>query len=672
MKITQIQIKNFKCFRDVTLMLDPDLNVFTGVNNSGKTTVLEALALWVECFTKLLWKTSKHDRKRGINPGQYRLDHSQPYYEPPANVISVRSPNFYSIFYNRESKQPIGIGCVIENNGSRFELEFGIKATRGSNYQILFLSDDRLDHVSFNQAFEHFPDPIGLMYAAPVAAILPVEQFQTEPKLSYLINTRQSTQVLRNRLYRLYSRSVQRWSEMLEDVSEILDAKVEITFDSDAQSDIEVLCNATVGARDVPKDISLLGSGSLQIIEILLNLYSNKRDLNLVLLDEPDSHIHRDIQRRLMSVISREPNHQVFISTHSESLIRSVAPKHVFHLEANATTQAAPHTYHPIVNTSSAGARIGLQPSPYIKVLTALGNENALDYLNALEADRLILVEGEDDARYIEAIRDRHGPRQRQLSAMYWSFNGLDTLLDQIGAYKDIFKQFRNQDSLWEKAVMVFDRDRLTTDQRTEVMSKLTDKLAIPVYIWCSYTIEATLLSDLECFTQLLLSALDLEADPKQQATVIELVEREHQRLCENFREQLHTDKFESELKDVTENRRKKIAKLLKLKTAPGIPTGDLKRVQVYRADAKAGLDQDRCDHLARKEDVEAIVRAVYQHVGQPFDARTWFEELIKASSSRTRFAQWGELLDVLQASPSRATSASAPRPRRARRARKG
>ncbi|MFD8974350.1 DUF3696 domain-containing protein [Streptomyces sp. NPDC059593] len=42
--ISQLKIKNFKCFRDVTLPLRP-LTVLTGVNGGGKSTVLQALLL---------------------------------------------------------------------------------------------------------------------------------------------------------------------------------------------------------------------------------------------------------------------------------------------------------------------------------------------------------------------------------------------------------------------------------------------------------------------------------------------------------------------------------------------------------------------------------------------------------------------------------------------------
>ena len=44
--LTKIVVRNFKRFRDVTIELG-DPVVFIGPNNSGKTTALQALALWL-------------------------------------------------------------------------------------------------------------------------------------------------------------------------------------------------------------------------------------------------------------------------------------------------------------------------------------------------------------------------------------------------------------------------------------------------------------------------------------------------------------------------------------------------------------------------------------------------------------------------------------------------
>jgi predicted ATP-dependent endonuclease of OLD family len=39
------------------------LNVMTGYNNSGKTTILEVILLWNEFYIKLMYKTTVNDKK---------------------------------------------------------------------------------------------------------------------------------------------------------------------------------------------------------------------------------------------------------------------------------------------------------------------------------------------------------------------------------------------------------------------------------------------------------------------------------------------------------------------------------------------------------------------------------------------------------------------------------
>jgi predicted ATP-binding protein involved in virulence len=44
MHIQQVQIKNFRCFENLTVNLNPDVNIFVGNNGSGKSAVLDAIA----------------------------------------------------------------------------------------------------------------------------------------------------------------------------------------------------------------------------------------------------------------------------------------------------------------------------------------------------------------------------------------------------------------------------------------------------------------------------------------------------------------------------------------------------------------------------------------------------------------------------------------------------
>jgi predicted ATP-binding protein involved in virulence len=43
MHIQQVKIKNFRCFEDLTVNLNPDVNIFVGNNGSGKSAVLDAI-----------------------------------------------------------------------------------------------------------------------------------------------------------------------------------------------------------------------------------------------------------------------------------------------------------------------------------------------------------------------------------------------------------------------------------------------------------------------------------------------------------------------------------------------------------------------------------------------------------------------------------------------------
>jgi len=71
MYISEFRVKNFKSFKDATFHFNSDLNVFTGINNAGKTTVLEAIALWNECFAKTITKASKKNMTYKYSAGDF-------------------------------------------------------------------------------------------------------------------------------------------------------------------------------------------------------------------------------------------------------------------------------------------------------------------------------------------------------------------------------------------------------------------------------------------------------------------------------------------------------------------------------------------------------------------------------------------------------------------------
>ncbi|MGL5085806.1 MAG: ATP-dependent nuclease, partial [Clostridium sp.] len=403
MKLSKLHIQNFKSFENITINFNQDINIFTGVNNAGKSTVLEAMALWSECFNLLIKQSLRVQPKLSIAKGDYKLG-DQTNLFPYNQIISVRSPNFEDIFYNLDTSKTVIINSTVVNDEkNNIDIGFSITRGNGGNYQIVLVNYSEFNYKKFNDFFNNFPNPINIIYASPINSLLPYEEFQTLPKISNKVKCRESLSVLRNRLYQL-KKSAQLFPQFLKDLSYILtDGLEEIAFTmlGDEHKDVSLDINIRIGGKDIFKSLSLLGSGTLQMIEILLSLYEDSKELQIVLLDEPDSHIHRDIQKRLLYILTyHTKGTQIFLTTHNESLIRSSKPDHLFYLEKNIKTKI----YNPIVSNELTTKKVGLQSSHHIKILKELGSETGLDIINALEADRLFLVEGSTDARAIEII----------------------------------------------------------------------------------------------------------------------------------------------------------------------------------------------------------------------------------------------------------------------------
>lgn len=140
-------------------------------------------------------------------------------------------------------------------------------------------------------------------------------------------------------------------------------------------------------------------SGTIQIIALMMSvmyfLYSNKYTKNAVLLlDEPDVHIHSDLQYQfikfLISVI-KDKDHKVFIATHSSSIISGF--------------ENEPDAY---IATKKVNSVEFLQINDSVRdILPALG-AHSLSYV--FNKAPLLLIEGGDDfSVWNHAIRKSKG-----------------------------------------------------------------------------------------------------------------------------------------------------------------------------------------------------------------------------------------------------------------------
>ena len=649
MKISKIQIKNFKSFQDVTVDLDPDFNVFTGVNNSGKTNLLEAIALWHECFNKLIRQAGK-GYKELYKKGDYILGHTTEKYFPYETIKTVRTSNIDDIFYQRDTTAPLELSINLNKVDINLEIGFSIK-TSGLNYVIELLNYNQYNFRGFNEFFENFPNPISASFASPVATIRTEERFVTRPQIIESIQKRESVEVVRNRLYNLYydtTRNENLYDNFIGDLSYILfnnEKRIEFFPKSDIKKDIKSVIDYKIESQDIEKDISLLGSGTLQIIVILLNLYAPEktRDLNLILFDEPDSHIHRDIQKRLIDTVLRfSTNTQIFLTTHNETLIRQVPLHQLFHIENRPQ-----YNYNALSRQELlVEPRFkGIYPSSLNPIISSLGNSNGLDFINAVEADKIIFVEGQDDAKAIYTLLQKNTIGINTKKYSFWVMGGVSQIFKDLPSYKKIFQLIKNQQNLWQKSVLIFDRDFLNDDHKNLIINNLNNRFNLPTYIPSAYTFESILFTDFNKLGRLLFLWLSHQQNSIS-VDAVSLAQGLKQAYLNYMNPKLQQLLNDNEAFEQIIYQCRSIRDKLKSDDMLGtndrsIPENDVQLSTAYRNYFNQILNTRDFYKYAKKDDVQAIINQVISPHNIAFNIEQNFIALLECVDRSTWFEEW-------------------------------
>jgi predicted ATP-dependent endonuclease of OLD family len=639
MYISSFKIVNFKLFQNIKIDFDQSISIITGVNNAGKTTVLQALALWHECFTTLIRRAGT--TRANYKKNDYILGNTQEKYFSFNQINSVLSPNFEDIFYQRDVKNKIQLSAIVSTEEQEIEICFQIGSS-GQNYVIELINFRDFNFDRFNSFFTKLPSPFGFFYTSPSAVIQQREKFVTHPQVVESIINRDSASVIRNRLYILYRASNSSlWSDFLEKLSFILynnDQQIIISTSSDIQKHSTVIFTFKHNEADTEKDISLLGSGTIQIIEILLNYYNlGTKDLNLIILDEPDSHIHRDIQNRLLKALTSFPSgNQIFLTTHNEALIRSADLSQLFHLDGNPTGH-----YQSLINTNLTDVSShfsGLYPSQINPIIRALGGDiNGLDFLNALEADKLILVEGSDDARAFNILlKKRIVLGNIHKKYVYWVLGGISKVFERLPHYKTIFSAIKNQQSLWEKSVLIIDRDFLNDEHQAGLAGQFQTRMNLKANVWSSYTFESTLFTDIPKLSKLLNKWLTKKQINSDLATIQSNLQDFYNN--QELQNRYNDDKYR-EIIFTYLNYKKKLNSLF---ANNYISQHDVDLSFIIKNHIESCITSEEFFKLMTKDDVMQVIYSTLESYGT--DLKPDFIELIEFVDGSTWFETWNFL----------------------------
>ncbi len=354
--IKKVIVNNFKNFDKQEFEI-PNRLVVSGPNNSGKTSLFQAIAAW--CELAFYWR----DR----NPDLVR-DEEDNYPGTDLNLYNFRSvllKDFDHLWLHKNTDEPVSIYIHTDGPISRkigFEIIYShreiarIRPTRD-------VQEDDLDAIK--------EKPLIATYISPVSGLDREEDYygdNTELIAQRLLRA-QGGAVLRNLLC-LISTNDELWS--------VLEKVVDTHFGYQIMRP-SIGAQASVWYRhhdsDQLYDLSSAASGFLQILLVFAALLH--RQCSVVLLDEPDAHLHMLLQRKMynsLEKIASITKSQLVIATHSGHLLNEVEEDDLR------------------VLTSQAGLR-------KIKVKSLIGTmdlENA-DIIQASTEEKILYVEGKTD-----------------------------------------------------------------------------------------------------------------------------------------------------------------------------------------------------------------------------------------------------------------------------------
>jgi AAA15 family ATPase/GTPase len=328
MRINSISLKNFKTFKNITIHCDKNFNVIIGPNNVGKSTIIEAILLWQACLK--LFVQEKNNNKLHVGYKDRYLSFSE--------LFFIRITNDSDLFYANKKSASIMLSLVI--NDEIFNLEFNIgkpESIKDSYFKINYknsISDfEKFASVIFERK-NHFNNSIFTYQTKPISQIIKNEPFYNHAQIIKKISLAKSNELIRNKILKSKKKNsaiVKERFEYLENkIQNVLGVNYSIKWKNDNQNDDEYVRITIKEEEKKEVEIALMGSGFLQIVEIFSTLQfinHNENCLNIILIDEPDSHIHSNLQVNLLNELLKEDNLQIFIITHNDRLIDSVMDK---------------------------------------------------------------------------------------------------------------------------------------------------------------------------------------------------------------------------------------------------------------------------------------------------------------------------------------------------------
>ena len=395
-----LEIQNFKRFGDSQRIELDHPAVLIGPNNCGKTTAIQAIALWSQAVRAWHANKGKARPKQRTATSLNRL-----------NIVAVPVQRTRYFWHNAAVRTGntdiplrITLGVLHDN-----QVEPVTMAFRNQGEDLVYCTPD--------ETTLERPELIATAAALNVELLYPMSGLETdEPvlkrgRIDVLLGQGQTAQVLRNLCLLVYQGDQQDWMRIVEWMKRLFNVRFSAPEET-ARGSIDLFYRQD-SVRE-PLDIAVAGRGLQQMLLVFAYLYSHRR--SVILIDEPDAHLGILRQKQvyvLLREIATENQSQVILVTHSEVILDEA-------LDHNLTLLLAGRADDVVGKTA---------------IKNSLRHYGAEHYVRARERGYVLYLEGGTDVEILRALANRIGHAaaaswDERINSFYVADNFPDTSVD--------------------------------------------------------------------------------------------------------------------------------------------------------------------------------------------------------------------------------------------------
>jgi ABC-type ATPase involved in cell division len=300
MEINRVRVRNFKRIVDAQIDLK-GITYLVGGNNAGKSSILQAIHMAISCA-----QISAELQQQVIAEASLK-------YSPAADFVTLGNAGPYE---NRKDGSRGRIDFTGKTDDDA-DASYSIEIYKARNHHNVGVDRSGVS-IGFGQ---HLNDPKTLfsVYVPGLAGVPHKEEM-----LSYASVFHKAAGGEANLVFRNIIRLIHRDGKIADLQAGLLPiigpVRFQIEYDENKDLRVSVKISHGEDAPFVPLD--LCGTGVVQVTQILA--YAILFKPKLLLIDEPDSHLHpskQSLLARAFEEISRTRNCKIIVSTHSRHLI---------------------------------------------------------------------------------------------------------------------------------------------------------------------------------------------------------------------------------------------------------------------------------------------------------------------------------------------------------------